>query len=311
MHEEPDVPQVSDGRRSPFCYQTHDALDAIRSFYSNPVHPYGYGKLSTALAVYVCLTESANRHGGDAARNGFVASRKEIAELAGISVDGLDRYIATLVGVGLVEVTKEVVGKANLPNRWRLVDSPPGRAESATPSRADAAVDLRLEEELEEEVKDPPVTPPSTELDVHVRAAIDRDLQPANRPATVNRKPVKDDEYRLASLALAEFNRQAATNYTSSEWITKIVGRIREHPRVTVEGHAAVIVSVLNGKRWWDGDPSPSIVYGNAALYERNLHAAARPPDPNRPLTSDDVRRLADEEATYDVEGEAFEVVDA
>lgn len=120
MTDEPDggAAAVEDGRRAPFCFQTHDALDRIREHYQG-------AKRTTALAVYLSLTEAANRAGGAAARGGFSASRKEIAGAAGISVDTLDRYVADLVKIGLVEARRRAVEGVNLPNTWVLLDPLP------------------------------------------------------------------------------------------------------------------------------------------------------------------------------------------
>lgn len=111
---------MRDRRRLPFCYQTHEALDAIRD--SNR---FRGSMLATALAVYLVLTEAANRIGGADAREGFIATRPQIAELAGISVDTLDRYVADLVKVGLVEVERRRDGTVNLANRWVLPERAP------------------------------------------------------------------------------------------------------------------------------------------------------------------------------------------
>lgn len=110
--------QVRDGRRAPFCFQTHAALALIRENFTG-------AKRTTALAVYLSLTEAANRSGGAAARDGFLASRPDIAEAVGISVDTLDRYAADLVKAGLLEVERRRFEGVNLPNRWVLVDPPP------------------------------------------------------------------------------------------------------------------------------------------------------------------------------------------
>lgn len=112
---------MRDRRRHAFCYQTHEALDAIRAS-----GLFAASRLTTALAVYLVLTEAANRSGGAGAREeGFTATRPEIAELAGISVDTLDRYVADLAKVGLVEVERRREGTVNLPNRWVLPERAP------------------------------------------------------------------------------------------------------------------------------------------------------------------------------------------
>lgn len=134
---------ISDERRPPFCYQTHAALDAIRSKFTG-------AKRTTAIAVYVVMTETANRQGGATARaSGFRAARAEIAERVGISVDTLDRYVSDLCAIPLLNVIRERAGEVNLPNRWSLVepprrtDAPPSRMGAATPSRTDAAQEPR------------------------------------------------------------------------------------------------------------------------------------------------------------------------
>lgn len=119
MTDQPDgAAPVQDERRSPFCFQTHEALAVIRGNFSG-------AKLTTALAIYLSLTEAANRAGGAEARNGFPATRAAIAEAAGISVDTLDRYVVTFAKVGLVEARRRTVDGVNLPNVWVLLDPAP------------------------------------------------------------------------------------------------------------------------------------------------------------------------------------------
>lgn len=146
---------IADDRRAPFCYQTHDALAAIRSRFTG-------GKRSTAIAVYVVLTETANALGGEEARNGFQASRTSIAREVGCSVDTLDRYVAVFVEIGLLAVERQRIEGANLPNRWRLLDAPPSRTHAATPSRTHAAQGL---EEPRSKEPSPPEVPPGEELE--------------------------------------------------------------------------------------------------------------------------------------------------
>lgn len=106
---------ITDARRPPFCFQTQPALDLIRDHFEG-------AKRSTALAVYLVLTETANRIGGAEARTGFRESRATIAESVGVSVDTLDRYVSTFIKIGLLEVEREQMEGVNLPNRWILLD---------------------------------------------------------------------------------------------------------------------------------------------------------------------------------------------
>ncbi|MFL5313052.1 MAG: hypothetical protein ACJ79H_21680 [Myxococcales bacterium] len=169
--------EVLDYRRPAFCYQTHDALDLIASEFSG-------AKLATARSVYVALTEHANRRGGAAARGGFEAPRSEIAESSGVSVDTLDRYIASLVKLGLVSIERRKVGKVNLPNVWALVDAaagaPPSRTGAARGSRTGAAPRARDSSsepkkgpEEEPPLPPPPAEPPEADLSVPPAVWID------------------------------------------------------------------------------------------------------------------------------------------
>jgi hypothetical protein len=98
-------------------------------------------------------------------------------------------------------------------------------------------------------------------------------VRPKNRPATVDRQRVTDAEYELAVAILAVFNEIAETNYKSKDWVAKVVARIREQPDLELDDHRRVIRSAF-ANRWWNDPPSPSVVYGNAGLFERTLVAA-------------------------------------
>ena len=58
---------------------------------------------------------------------------------------------------------------------------------------------------------------------------------PANRPATVDRQSVTDGEYELAAQILIALDERAGTSHPSSDFIAKIVMRIREHPELTLD----------------------------------------------------------------------------
>lgn len=144
-----------------------------------------------------------------------------------------------------------------------------GNLRPETPSRT-----LPLRPEPLVEPSDPPVVPP----------------QPpgaGNRPVTVDRRTVKDDEYGNAVEILDEFNRLAGTRYASRDYVAKIIMRLREHPSLTVADHARVIAHAL-ADPWWKGQPSPSVVYGNASLFERAVHSAAAGTT-GRGLTPDEI----------------------
>lgn len=259
--------------RVPFCYQTLPALNALRVHYST-------SKLASALGVYLCLTEAANEAGGQAARNGFSTGRKQIAEMAGVSVDTLDRYLSDFEKIGLIEVIRERAQHGgNLPNSYVLLDVPsragapiPGRADAATPSRSDAAQDLEEGKPSEEGRAIALPRPPRTDA-----------------PTTVDRRKVTESEWIHAVAILAAWNDQTGGRLTPKAWAPKIIMRIREHPTLTLQDHAGVIAASL-AHPWWSGPANPSVVYGNAAQFERSvLQALAPQQDSNAPMTPEEM----------------------
>lgn len=150
--------QVQDQRRPPFCYQTHSALDAIRTHYGG-TGKKPYGKMTAAFGVYLVFTEAANREGGSDARNGFRKGRQALAKLAGINEDTLDKYIAELESAGVLQVKRVKIEGLNLPNVWTLLDPQGGRVESASGRVGDALHARSLAEPKKEEL--PPHTPQS------------------------------------------------------------------------------------------------------------------------------------------------------
>lgn len=241
---------LRDRRLPPFCYQTVDALALLRAWYLREAP----GRLSTALAIYLTLTEHANRNGGHAARGGFTAYRTDIAADAGVSVDTLDRYARELEEIGLLVVEHRQTGRVSLPNCW-VLEEPPGRTDTAgvaAPVRPNARVQCLEKKEPKE---NPPVAPPE------------------NRPGTVARRPVTDDEYGLAAQVLGHFNAIFGTHYSDRDNITKIVMRIREHRDLSLDDHEAVMRAVAR-EPWWSGTTSPAVIYGNGGLFERCMHTA-------------------------------------
>lgn len=151
-------------------------------------------------------------------------------------------------------------------------------ADDRTPS---CARDADPEEEQPSEGHDPH-TPPAVIVDPG-------NLDPGNRPATVDRRKVTDAEYDLAAAILAEFNARAGSRYDASDWIAKIVMRIRERPQLTLDAHRVVIERAFEN-RWWPGAASPSVIYGNAGLFERTMHSAVALQPDGGALTSEEIR---------------------
>ncbi len=108
----------------------------------------------------------------------------------------------------------------------------------------------------------PPVVPPESNEVVLRRRVI-----------TVDRKQATVQEVTLAAVVLGTWNRTFDQNLTSVEWLSKIIMRLREHPEYGIPEHVSIIETAF-ADPWWTGAPSPSVVYGNGALFERCVEAA-------------------------------------
>lgn len=106
-----------------------------------------------------------------------------------------------------------------------------------------------------------------------------KDLEPSSLgrlPKTVGGKRVSVVEADLAVAVLAAWNAQTGQRNTSREWLEKILRRIREHPDLDLDAHAALIADAL-AHPWWKDAPSPSVVYGNGAIFEKAIASATAP----------------------------------
>jgi hypothetical protein len=89
-------------------------------------------------------------------------------------------------------------------------------------------------------------------------------------PATVDRKRTTEGERVFAGKVLDHWNDATGQRLSSPDWLAKIIMRMREHPEVVLTDHMRLIDAAL-ADPWWRGDPSPSVVYGNGAIFERCL----------------------------------------
>jgi hypothetical protein len=91
-------------------------------------------------------------------------------------------------------------------------------------------------------------------------------------PLKVNRRPVTPAELHLAEEVVAAFNVIAGTRFTLAAHLVPVVGRIREHPELTLAEHRAIIERQFAAP-WWSDTPSPEVIYGKAATFERAMHS--------------------------------------
>ena len=78
----------------------------------------------------------------------------------------------------------------------------------------------------------------------------------------------------LAAQVLGAWNRATGQSLRSSTTLGKIVMRLREYPDLGLAEHEHII-DVSLAKPWWTGAPSPSVIYGNDAQFERQLVLAS------------------------------------
>lgn len=150
--------------------------------------------------------------------------------------------------------------------------------------------------------------------DTHVRPI---DGEPSKEPSEptqsvrkrvrVARKPVTDAEHDLATAIVAAFNVKAGTQVTVDAHLTPIVGRIREKPNLTAADHRGIIAAVFAADRWWKGPPSPSVIYGNAAQFERSIEVWRAAPAPLRAVEPPvDVARFTEGRAAAEADWPAI-----
>lgn len=94
-------------------------------------------------------------------------------------------------------------------------------------------------------------------------------------PARVDRKAVTPHEAALAADVLDAWNIATGQRLRAKATLAKIVMRLREYPELGLAEHEHIIRVALE-RPWWRGVPSPNVIYGNDAQFERQLAEASR-----------------------------------
>jgi hypothetical protein len=119
---------VKDRRRFPFCLQEHRAVELIHANWSGR-------ERTTALAIYQAMTYLASVHYRDGGRDGFAATRAEIAEKAGSKPATVDVYSRAFVAIGILVIERRQTEKGrDLASVWVLESAEVGVTEEE-PSR--------------------------------------------------------------------------------------------------------------------------------------------------------------------------------
>jgi hypothetical protein len=295
---------LTDERRLPFFIVTKPASAALGAHFTGR-------RLPVARSIYFAIVELAN----DARSETFEKPRKAIASRAGVNVSVVDDYVPEIEACGILRVERLKVEGHNLPNRWTLLDPPPGgegggagRPPLDEAHEGGGAEPLGvavqdgqgggaaggLTQELEEELKEPPTAPPALRVvgepdlveDVESGPAGDGPPPLPSPPPTVNRRRVTEAEWAIASAAHAEMNRQCAKvgvgPFKLTTHLRKYVMRIRENPELTADDHVAIVAAKFARDAWWakrGGTPSPSVIYGQGDVFEGAIATwRAKPP---------------------------------
>jgi len=226
--------------------------------------------------------------------------QRTIAEEIGITERSVRRHLAALAADGLISIEQqfrkdggksycvyEIIGYTHR----TPVSGTPDTSDTPhrTPASGLARATVRKTLEPEPSIEPDPHSPPT--------------------PKTVDRKPVTEDEKRMAISILLEFNDAFDSRFTIGAWMGKLVMRIREHPEMTKADHRRVI-EANRASPWWRGAATPSVIYGSAAQFERSIATTTIGPGSGR-ISAEAAKQIADEEVEQmRREREAEDVID-
>jgi len=200
----------------------------------------------------------------------------QLAELAGCSTRTVERRRAKLEALGFLEVRRaRRPGGTWAANHYRL-------------EGLWAALARLLKSTTDE--SDHPT--PMSDGEGSPRDTADAD-HPTPVSAEVEEGEVEGEaDTRLAREVLKLFNEKAQSHYTARSWLSKIEARIREHPELGLEQHRAIIDRNF-GAAWWNGSPSPAVLFRDPEQFERAMHQQERPRRAHEREGSDEQYRQA------------------
>lgn len=162
---------------------------------------------------------------------------------------------------------------------WKVVMVEPTAKFALTPNGS--AVSDRdecdsLQKHVSETSPKPSLEQPSLKPPREIAHSNELVVRPHRVPRKVNSKLVTDHEDELSRAILNEWNAQTGQKLRATSWLNMVVMRIREYPEMTLADHAEVIAAALRNP-WWKGMPTPSVIYGSDAQFERQLTEARNP----------------------------------
>jgi hypothetical protein len=241
-------------------------------------------RLPVARSVYFAVVQLVAEAGGPHGE----ATRRELAVLAGVSVRTLDENVTALEGAGLMHRQKRREDGLNLPNLWALGPPGGGAADGTTPASCTSAADRTQQSSSpagassSSGVKDGGGGPAALPLPEGVEVPDDLLADAGEllrRKKRVDGQQVRPGEMIVAAAAIAEFNRQADSDFGLGAHVVSLVMRIRERPSYTAEAHVRLVQSAFR-IAWWKkngrrgGRPTPAVIYGHAGVFEQVVQDA-------------------------------------
>lgn len=224
-----------------------------------------------ALRLYTLLDRYTDDNGGHA-----FPRRKVLAGRLRCSLDSLDRARAELEEIGALTVTRRTSEGRQTTNLYELRFTAPERRGGRTGAEGGGRTHAEGKNENQSEREAAPNgaanARESHELEIPVEQR--RDEEPVvttyRAPDTVDRRRVTRAEATQAAMVLHAWNQATGQHLTAKDWLGKIIMRQREHPEATLDDHALLIRTTL-AHPWWKGVATPSVIYGNAAQFERAI----------------------------------------
>lgn len=100
-------------------------------------------------------------------------------------------------------------------------------------------------------------------------------------PEKVGTRRVTETERQMVTDLIAAFNEHAGTRLTPEAHAKPIIGRLRSFPDVGLTEHVAILRARM-ADPWWKGRPTPSVIWGNDAVFDTARQLLNGTPFPER-----------------------------
>lgn len=94
--------------------------------------------------------------------------------------------------------------------------------------------------------------------------------EPTREPVRVGGREVAEEEHQLTFSLIRAFAVEAQQRFTPENWIEFVVPCLRAHPELTENDHLAIIRANFR-EPWWEGPPTPAVIYSRVSVFERAL----------------------------------------